>query len=460
MIEKILVVDDERAFAKMLKTMLSKAGYSVDMSHDGQEALSRLTDKRYDLVLSDIKMPKLCGLDLLRAIEKRGIETTVIVMSAYGNIDTAIEAMKLGAYDYVSKPFKADEVILAIRKLEERENLKQENEALRSQVRRQHSFHRIIAKSEPMMALFATIEKIAGYKTTVLITGESGTGKELFARAIHASSPRSKKKFVAINCGAIPENLLESELFGYVRGAFTDAHRDKAGLFEEANGGTILLDEVGELPLSLQVKLLRVLQEEEIRRVGDTETRAIDVRIIAASIRDLADECAQGRFREDLFYRLNVLPLHVPPLRERLDDIPLLVDHFLSLTLQRHQETGMRQPRALCGVTPEVLKLLTRHAWPGNVRELENTIERCVVLTDGDQIEAEALPDHIRENSDPIRRSLCSEELSVKKTARVIEEELIRRALKRTGGNRTKAARLLELSHRALLYKLKRYGID
>ncbi len=460
MIEKILVVDDERAFAKMLKTMLSKAGYSVDMSHDGQEALSRLTDKRYDLVLSDIKMPKLCGLDLLRAIEKRGIETTVIVMSAYGNIDTAIEAMKLGAYDYVSKPFKADEVILAIRKLEERENLKQENEALRSQVRRQHSFHRIIAKSEPMMALFATIEKIAGYKTTVLITGESGTGKELFARAIHASSPRSKKKFVAINCGAIPENLLESELFGYVRGAFTDAHRDKAGLFEEANGGTILLDEVGELPLSLQVKLLRVLQEEEIRRVGDTETRAIDVRIIAASIRDLADECAQGRFREDLFYRLNVLPLHVPPLRERLDDIPLLVDHFLSLTLQRHQETGMRQPRALCGVTPEVLKLLTRHAWPGNVRELENTIERCVVLTDGDQIEAETLPDHIRENSDPIRRSLCSEELSVKKTARVIEEELIRRALKRTGGNRTKAARLLELSHRALLYKLKRYGID
>ena len=460
MIERILIVDDERAFAKMLRAMLENEGYVVETCHDGEAALDLLARERFDLVLSDIKMPKIGGLELLRALEENGVDTTVVVMSAYGSVDTAIEAMKLGAYDYVSKPFKKDEVILTIKKLEEREQLKQENANLREQVRKEYSFSNIIAKSESMMKLFRIIEKIANYKTTVLISGESGTGKELIAKAIHFNSSRARKKFVAINCGAIPETLLESELFGYVRGAFTDAHKDKAGLFEEADGGTLFLDEIGELPLGLQVKLLRALQEEEIRRVGATQTRKIDVRIVAATIRDLADSCRQGQFREDLYYRLNVLPLHVPPLRERREDIPLLVEHFLESTNKRHRDAGLALDRLVRAITKEGMDLLMRYPWPGNVRELENTIERCVVLADGDYIGSETLPEKIRASADPIRQTLQSGELSIKKTTRIIEEELIRRALKKTKGNRTNASKILEISHRALLYKLKEFGIS
>jgi len=460
MIERILVVDDERAFAKMLRAMLEEEGYVVETCHDGETALERLLRESFDLVLSDVRMPKLGGMELLRALQEHGVDTTVIVMSAYGNIDTAIEAMKIGAYDYVAKPFKRDEVILAIRKLEERERLKNENEQLRETVRREYSFSNIIARADSMMKLFRVIEKIASYKTTVLVTGESGTGKELIAKAIHFNSPRARKKFVAINCGAIPETLLESELFGYVRGAFTDAHKDKAGLFEEADGGTLFLDEIGELPIGLQVKLLRALQEEEIRRVGATQSRKIDVRIIAATVKDLGEACRVGEFREDLYYRLNVLPIHVPPLRERREDVQLLVEHFLESTNKRHREAGLALERPVRGVTPEAMDLLLKYPWPGNVRELENTIERCIVLAEGDTITAETLPEKIRASTDSIRRTLQSGELSIKKTTRIIEEELIRRALKVTKGNRTNAAKILEISHRALLYKLKEYGIS
>jgi two-component system response regulator AtoC len=294
--------------------------------------------------------------------------------------------------------------------------------------------------------------KAAEYKTTVLLGGESGTGKELVARAIHAQSPRASAPFVAVNCGAIPESLLESELFGHKKGAFTDAYRDKRGLFEEASGGTLFLDEIGELPLALQVKLLRVLQEQTLRAVGAVADTRIDVRVIAATIRDLQTEVREGRFREDLFYRLNVVYLHLPPLRERREDIPTLIEHFLA---KYNAKLGM----SVDGVSPEAMKLLLDHPWPGNVRELENTIERAMVLADGNRIEPECLPDKVREAADPVRMTLRSGELSIKKTVRIIEEELIRKALRETRGNRTNAAKILEISHRALLYKIKEYGI-
>jgi two-component system response regulator AtoC len=311
----------------------------------------------------------------------------------------------------------------------------------------------MLGKSEAMAHVFRTIEKAAEYKTTVLVSGESGTGKELVARALHRLGPRAEKPFVAVNCGAIPEALLESELFGHRRGAFTDATSDKRGLFEEADNGTIFLDEIGELPLALQVKLLRVLQESTLRRLGDTRDKSIDVRVIAATVRDLKKEVEEHRFREDLYYRLNVLQVVVPPLRERTEDIPLLVEHFL----ERH---NARLGTRIRGLEPKAQKLIYGYAFPGNVRELENTIERAVVLAEGDLIRDVDLPDRIREPSDPIKTMLASGEVSIKKTTRFVEETLIRRALDHTGGNRTQAAKLLEISHRALLYKIKDYGIS
>jgi two-component system response regulator AtoC len=392
------------------------------------------------------------GLDLLSTLKAKGHEATVIVMSAYGNMDLALDAMKAGAYDYVQKPFKPDEVVLALRKAEERELLRRENRALRDEIRKEHRFEDILAKSARMQEIFRTISKIAEYKTTVLVTGESGVGKELVARAIHRRSTRRGGPFVAVNCGAIPENLLESELFGHKKGAFTDASHDRRGLFEEATTGTLFLDEIGELPLALQVKLLRVLEDEKIRRVGDTRDLQVDVRIITATHRDLHAETKAGRFREDLFYRLNVLPIHCPPLRERRDDIPLLIDHFVA-------KNNTRLGTSIRGLDTETRRLLYEYSWPGNVRELENTIERAMVLSEGEQIVAADLPERIREARDPVQVQLASGELSVKKTTRIIEEILIRRALQKTKGNRTRAAEVLEISHRALLYKIKDYQI-
>jgi two-component system response regulator AtoC len=405
-----------------------------------------------DVVLTDVRMPKMGGLDLLSTLKAKGNDATVIVMSAYGNMDLALDAMKAGAYDYVQKPFKPDEVVLALRKAEERELLRRENRALRDEIRKEHRFEDILAKSARMQEIFRTITKIAEYKTTVLVTGESGVGKELVARAIHRRSSRRGGPFVAVNCGAIPENLLESELFGHKKGAFTDAVHDRRGLFEEANGGTLFLDEIGELPLGLQVKLLRVLEDEKIRRVGETRDLQVDVRIITATHRDLQNETKAGRFREDLFYRLNVLPIHCPPLRERRDDIPLLIDHFVA-------RNNSRLGTSIRGLDTETRRLLYEYAWPGNVRELENTIERAMVLAEGEQIIAADLPERIREARDPVQVQLASGELSVKKTTRIIEEILIRRALTKTKGNRTRAAEVLEISHRALLYKIKDYQI-
>ncbi|MCH2110682.1 MAG: sigma-54 dependent transcriptional regulator, partial [Polyangiaceae bacterium] len=350
-------------------------------------------------------------------------------------------------------PFKPDEILLCLRKAEEREALKKENRALREEIQKSATFESILARSANMQKIFRTISKISDFKTTVLVSGESGVGKELVARALHQRSSRRGGPFIAVNCGAIPDNLLESELFGHKRGAFTDAISDRQGLFESANGGTLFLDEIVELPLGLQVKLLRVLEDEKIRRVGESRDIQVDVRIIAATHRDLQAETEAGRFREDLFYRLNVLQIAVPPLRERREDIPLLLEHFID-------RNNLRLGTNIQGVTSEARRLLYEYSWPGNVRELENTVERAMVLCEKQQIAMQDLTERIREARDPIKLHLASGELSVKKTTRFMEEVLIRRALKKTNGNRTRAAELLEISHRALLYKIKDYQID
>ena len=450
---RVLVVDDEENLRVVLRTFLKRSGYEVEVADNGEVALEMVESFGPDFILTDVRMPKMGGLDLLGRLKAKGNEATVIVMSAYGNVDLALEAMQAGAYDYVQKPFKNDEVLLALKKAEERENLKRENRALKAKVLEESVYEDMLAQSEAMQNIFRTINKVADFKTTALITGESGVGKELVARALHHRSSRKDNPFVAVNCGAIPENLLESELFGHKRGAFTDAQADRAGLFEQADGGTLFLDEIGELPLALQVKLLRVLRDETVRRIGDNNDLVVDVRITAATHRDLTAEVKAGRFREDLFYRINVLPVHVPPLRDRRDDIPLLIDHFIERN-NRRLGTDIR------GMTPEARKLMMTYGWPGNVRELENTIERAMVLADEDTLGETDLPDRIHQARDPIRMQLASGELSIKKTQRVIEEVLIRRALTQTKGNRTRAAQLLEISHRALLYKIKDYDVE
>lgn len=450
--KRILVVDDEENLRLVLKTLLSRHGYQVETAASGEEALGLVESFGPDFVLTDVRMPKMGGLDLLSTLRAKGNEATVIVMSAYGNTDLAIEAMKAGAYDYVQKPFRQDEVVLTLLKAEEREQLRRENRALKDEILKEHKFEDFVAKSPSMQVIFRTIAKIADYKTTVLVNGESGVGKELVARAVHRQSNRRAGPFVVVNCGAIPENLLESELFGHKRGAFTDAVADRRGLFEEADKGTLFLDEIGELPLALQVKLLRVLEDEKIRRVGETRDVQVDVRIIAATHRDLQLEAKAGRFREDLFYRLNVLPILVPPLRDRREDIPLLINHFVA-------RNNKRLGTNVQGLDTETRRLLYEYSWPGNVRELENTIERAMVLAEADRIFAHDLPERIREARDPVQVQLQSGELSVKKTMRVVEEILIRRALQKTRGNRTRAAEVLEISHRALLYKIKDYQI-
>jgi len=449
----ILIVDDEENMRVMLRAMLRQQGYEVWQAESAEKALGLLEAQVPDFVLTDVRMSGMSGLDLVKEIALRAIPTTVLVMSAYGSIDTAVEAMRAGAYDYIMKPFKADEVVLTLRKAQEREDLRRENRELRERLTRERSFEGIISESPAMRTVFRQIERISTYKSTVLVTGESGTGKELVARAIHARSDRASGPFVAVNCGAIPEHLLESELFGHRKGAFTDAVSDKQGLFEAANGGTLFLDEIGELPPMLQVKLFRVLQEESIRRVGDTKDIPVDVRILAATTRDLQAEIAQGRFREELFYRLNVVTITLPPLRARREDIPLLVEQFLARDNERFK-------LSIKGVEPEALRLLSNHSWPGNVRELMNAVEHACLMCEGSSLRAGDMPENVRKVGDPVKQFLATGEISIKKTVDFVEEILIRRALEETRGNRTKAARILEISHRALLYKMKRYGIS
>jgi two-component system response regulator AtoC len=451
--KRILIIDDEENFRHMLSVILKKEKYDVETASNGEEGLQKIAVSEFDQILCDIRMPQMDGLEFLKGTQKMGMSTTIIMMSAYGTVDTAIEAMKLGAYDYISKPFKPDEIILTLKKAEERELLRKENELLRNEIKKEYSFENIVSKNDKMQKIFEVIKKVAQYKSTILITGESGTGKELVAKALHYNSDRSSNPFIPVNCGAIPENLLESELFGHEKGAFTDAIRTKKGLFEEADGGTLFLDEIGELPLQLQVKLLRVLQDGEIRRIGDSKPIKIDVRIVAATVKDLTKEVNEGHFRDDLFYRLNVFPIHIPPLRERKEDIPLLISHFI-------KKFNLSLNKNVLGINPKALEILMNYRWFGNVRELENTIERAMVLADGSNIELENLPIEIREFKEKVElASLVEEEYSIKKASKILEINLIQKALKKTRGNHTQAARLLEISHRALLYKIKEYDI-
>ncbi len=453
MSKNVLVIDDEPNMRHMLTALLEKAGYAVTVAADGVDGLSILESKAFDLILCDVRMPRMDGLSFLKQITKQGLNTTTIVMSAYGTIDTAVEAMKLGAVDYISKPFKADEILLKLAQFEEKGRLREENLRLRDAVQETFSFQNMVAKSQPMRAIFETIRKIADYKTTVLITGESGTGKELIARAIHYNGIRKDKPMVAVNCGGLPENLLESELFGYAKGAFTDAGKDKKGIFQEATGGTFFLDEIGELPLSLQVKLLRVLQDEMVRPLGSAEAVKVDVRIIAATAANLAEAVQEGTFRDDLFYRINVLHIEVPPLRDRKEDIPLLVNHFM-------EKFDKRLRKEITEIQPEALRALMAYPWPGNVRELENVIERTMVLTERSHIHVSELPDKIRGTQASVVPPWPSQETSLKANTMVLEKALIERALRETDNNRTRAAKLLGISHPTLLSKMKIYGIS
>ncbi len=453
MSKNILVIDDEPNLRHVLTVVLEKAGYTVSSAADGKEAISITETKPFNVILCDLRMPRMDGLAFLKHATTRALDAAIIMMSAYGTIDTAVEAMKLGAADYISKPFKPDEILLKLGQIEEHNRLRQENIRLWDAVQETFSFQNIVAKSESIRKIFDTIQKIADYKTTVLITGESGTGKELIARAIHFNGARKHKPIVAVNCGGLPENLLESELFGHVKGAFTDAVGDKKGIFQEASGGTLVLDEIAELPLSLQVKLLRVLQDEMVRPVGSTQSAKVDMRIIAVTAINLAEAVKQGIFRDDLFYRINVLSIHVPPLRDRKGDIPLLVNHFI-------ERFNKRLNKEIKGVRPEALQALMDYPWPGNVRELENVIERTMALTEKFKIDVDELPEEIRSSSAATRDPWPTDSISLKANTMALEKTLIQRALRETDNNRTHAAKLLEISHPTLLSKMKTYGIS
>jgi two-component system response regulator AtoC len=452
----LLVVDDEVNMRHMMTALLEKSGYRIDTAENGRTALEMVQKKIYDFILCDLKMPEMDGLEFLDTAGEYLHSTTVVMMSAFGTMETALTAIKKGAYDFITKPFKPDEVLLTLKKVEEREILKKENLKLKERIKtitNSYHFGNMMAKSNKMQLVFKTAAKAAQYDTTVLVMGESGTGKELVTKGIHFNSPRSESAFIPVNCGGIPENLLESELFGYRKGAFTGADKDKTGLFEAAHGGTLFLDEIGEMPLSLQVKLLRVLQEKEVMPIGGSAGKKIDVRIIAATSKNLADEVEKGTFREDLFYRLNVISVTLPPLRERPEDIPLLTQNFIR-KFNRKLRTRIK------GIAPAAMKLLLACDWPGNVRQLENIIERAMVLTDDLTLHPEHFPPELTGKSTGEDLLPEFDGFSLKAAKCVMEKAIITKALAETGGNRTRAAELLEISHPSLLSKIKAYHIE
>ncbi len=454
---KLLIIDDEENMCHMLKAMIERHGYKVSTAFNGVTALEMISAEHFAFILCDVKMPQVDGMTFLKKGARYLQESTVIMMSAYGTVDLALASMKAGAYDFISKPFKSDEVLLALKKAEEREFLRKENRRLKKEIKEiKHSgsFHRMIGESEGMRNVFTLAQKVAGYNTTVLVTGESGTGKELVARGVHKYSERNRKPFVAINCGSIPENLLESELFGYVKGAFTGADKTKKGLFDEANGSTLFLDEIGELPLAMQVKLLRVLQEQEIRAVGASISKSVDVRVIAATARDLQVEVSKGNFREDLYYRINVVQISIPPVRQRKEDIPLLCQHFV-------EKYNSRFKLKIKAVSPGAMEMMLNYLWPGNVRELENVIQRGMVLTTTNMIAREHLPEHMGTMGRRFDDNLAmKDDLSLKIAQKTMEAKLIARAMLLFQGNKSKAAKALQISYPSMLSKLKEYDIS
>jgi two-component system response regulator PilR (NtrC family) len=455
--DKILVADDEQSMREFLEIMLKKEGYKVSLASNGEEVAKLVENDLFDLVLLDIRMPKLDGITALKKIKANTPETIVIMITAYASADTAIKAMKEGAYDYITKPFKVDEIKLIIRNALEKKNLQKENILLKQAVRDRFHFGNIIGQSPKMVALYDLLEKVSPTKTNILITGESGTGKELVAKAIHYNSPRKEKPFVTLNCGAIPESLIESELFGHMKGAFTDAIATKKGLFEVADEGTIFLDEISELPLLMQVKLLRVLQDKEFKRVGGTEDIRVDVRIMAATNKELEEAVKEKRFREDLFYRLNVIQIKLPPLRDRREDIQILANHFL-------KKYSQELSKNISNISPEALQILLNYEYPGNVRELQNIIERAVALESSPDLTAHNLSSYLSEQ--PLLRKgaidieIPNEGIDLEKMVEDLERTLLLKALDRTKGIKKKAAELLHINFRSMRYRLEKYGLN
>jgi two-component system NtrC family response regulator len=448
---RVLLVDDDESFRRVHEYQLAQAGYEVTSAADGEAALTRFRDERPDVVISDVKMPGLDGLALLARITAMAPDTPVVMITAQGTVETAVEAMKRGAFDFLTKPFPGEKLRLTLERARELARLRRENRELRREVEGRRGVGGLIGSSPAMQRLFEAMELVAPAPSTVLIQGETGTGKELVARALHHDSPRKDAAFVTVNCGAIPESLIESELFGHRKGAFTGAGSDRMGKFEAADGGTLLLDEVGEIPLALQSKILRVLQSGEVDRLGSDRPIGVDVRILAATNRDLESMVQSGDFREDLYYRLAVVPLGVPPLRERREDIPLLAEHFLRRMRERTGRSGLCLPA-------EALSMFERYAWPGNVRELENTIERMVVLSRDDELSIDTMPEKVRGFVDDARTTgfklppggVRLDEL---------ERDLLVQALRRHDGNRTKAAKELGLTRNTLLYRMQKHGL-
>jgi two-component system response regulator PilR (NtrC family) len=455
-VDKILVVDDERSMRDFLSIMLKKAGYDVTTAIDGDEAVKILHKDIFDLVITDLKMPKVDGLQVLKTVKELSPDTVVIVITAFASTETTVEAMKEGAYDYITKPFQNDEMKIRIKKALEKRRLSAENILLKKQLKDRAVFDNIIGKSEKIEKVFELVRKVSDSMSNILIYGESGTGKELIARAIHFNSRKKDKPFVTINCGALPEGLLESELFGHMKGSFTGAVFNKEGLFEVANGGTIFLDEVGETSPAIQVKLLRVLQDKEFKRVGGTKEIKVDVRIITATNRDLSKAVSEGKFREDLYYRLNVIPITLPPLRERTDDIPLLADYFLN-------KFNKALNKNVKGFSQTTMELFRNYEWRGNVRELENVIERAVALSNSEIITPEYLPDILRDSSrssSAIPVNIPHEGLDLEGLIGDIEKELLLKALEKTNWIKKDAAKLLHLNFRSFRYRLDKYNLN
>ncbi|TSA09001.1 MAG: sigma-54-dependent Fis family transcriptional regulator [Deltaproteobacteria bacterium] len=452
--ESILIVDDEKNYLVVLKELLSEENYEVITAENALQALEIFKESDLDLVLTDMRMPKIDGIELLESIRSINNEIPVIIMTAYATVEKAVKAMKKGAFDYVTKPFQNEELKITVRKAIDLYKLKRENLNLRHEVSRKYQFGNIIGKSPVMLKLYEMIEKVAGTKATVLITGETGTGKELVAKAVHYNSPRKNNAFVSVNCAAIPETLLESELFGHEKGSFTGAIAMRKGRFELADGGTIFLDEIAEMPTALQAKLLRALQEMEFERVGGTKTLKIDVRVIAASNKDLKKEVEAGTLREDLYYRLNVMHLRLPPLRERPDDIPLLAAHFLQKYSQELGKGGLE-------ISPAVMRGLYTRSWPGNVRELEHVIERAVILASGREITPADMASESQEieNIDLDIDRFIPMQVKLNEALEEVEAKMIKRALARAGNVQAHAAAMLGITKSLLQYKMKKYNI-
>jgi len=446
-LERILIVDDEEQMRELLTKVLEKNGYQVTAAGDGTQALALLEKEPVDLVVTDVRMPGLGGMEALKAIKELNPDIVVIIMTAFGSIDQAVQAVKEGAYDYINKPFKIDEMLLTIRKALDERRLRHEVSVLRHELRTRYHFENLIGKSRAMQEVFSLIEQVAGSRSTVMIYGKSGTGKELVAKAVHYNSQRASKPFVAVNCAAIPSELLESELFGHEKGSFTGAIATKVGKFEMATGGSLFLDEVGSMRLDLQAKILRALQEREIERVGGTRTIKIDVRVIAATNRDLKKAVEEGTFREDLYYRLNVVPITLPDLKDRQEDIPLLANHFVQKFTQE-SNSNIRE------ISREAMGILLSYPWPGNVRELENVIERAVTLGRGPAIQPGDLPPHLAGGAGPVEKALAQEA-----TLEDLERDYIRAVLRRTKGHQIRAAAILGIDRRTLYRKIRRYGI-